>query len=226
MDLKKYCVNKISHDTVNIFNKPARILISGYSGSGKTSLCIQLLKYYRHKFTNIIIVNSPNSDELLSVNDLKDILLVYEFYPTIAEIETKFPGKVCIILDDNYSSSLNSKDVHSYFTRGRHIKLSVILLTQNLFYTSGKFSRDISLNVTHFILLRLRDLNQIQIIGTQIFGKNHSVLKIYKYIMNKYKYGHLLIDLSIDSDQKTQLRSNIIPDNKIHNFEICYKIIE
>ena len=69
--------------------------------------------------------------------------------------------------------------------------------------------------------MKLRDLNQISILANQIFGKSNKVLETYKYIQSKYRFGHLLIDLSINSSKQTELRSHIVPSNE-SNFETVY----
>ena len=43
---------------VDIFNLPARLLISGCSGSGKSFFISRLLRKYRSYFTQIIVIGS------------------------------------------------------------------------------------------------------------------------------------------------------------------------
>ena len=178
-------------------------------------------------FDNILLINCPNNDEYLSEISIKDKIHIYEHVPSITEIKNKIIGSTIIILDDNYISSLNNSVIASYFTRGRHENYHIIFITQSLF-KSGKYSRDISLNANYFIITKIRDLSQIQTLSRQIFGKKTSlsIVEIYQYILSKNKYSHMLIDLSIDNTPNTIIRSNIIPDNKIYNFEKCYKIFD
>ena len=50
---------------------------------------------------------------------------------------------------------------------------------------------------------------------------------IYKYVHNKdKKWLHILIDLSPANTIETEIRSNILADNRNHNYEICYKFIK
>ena len=150
-----------------------------------------------------------------------------EYTPSISELKSNYSGHKVIILDDNYIANFNSETVLSYFVQGRHHDISVILICQNLFVPKARFARDISLNATHFILLRLRDLNQIQILASQIFGKKNSVkvLEIYKYIHKTYNWGHLLIDVSQTSSPEIELRSNIAGKIENNDFEICFKTL-
>ena len=64
------CQNIISKEVIDIFIYPARLYISGFSHSGKTQLCINLLKKYKHKFEKIIICDSPNSSEFISQKEI------------------------------------------------------------------------------------------------------------------------------------------------------------
>lgn len=201
MSLKNYCENTITSDNLNLFNHNSRLLINGFSNSGKTRLCINILKKYIKSIDTIILANNPNSQEIHNEKDLASKIDILEYTPSISELKDNYVGHKVIVLDDNYLANFNSKIVLSYFVHGRHSNVSVILICQNLFVPKAKYARDISLNATHFILLRLRDLNQIQILASQIFGKKNSiqVLEIYKFIHKNYKWGHLLIDVSQSS---------------------------
>ena len=81
----------------------------------------------------------------------------------------------------------------------------------------------ISLNSTHIILLRIRDLSQIAHLSRQIYGKGLSskIPDVYKFIAKKYKYPHLLIDVSGQVDEKLELRSHITRSNE-NRFQTVY----
>ena len=223
------CKNIISKEIIDIFHFPARVYISGFSHSGKTQLCIGLLKKYAHKFQKIIICDSPNSIEFKNEKKINEKLEILDYIPNISEIKLNYQGKpIILIFDDNYSTTFNSKNVLEFFTQGRHSHINIILLSQNLF-SCGKFQRDITLNVSHFIITKIRDHSQLQILSRQIFGKenNNKITSIYKYVHNKNKkWQHILIDLSPANTVETEIRSNILADNRNHNYEICYKFIK
>ena len=223
--LTNYCQNVISSDLVDIFKNNSRVLVAGNSFSGKTRLCIELLKKYINTFQKIIIADSPNSHEFEKDDILNKKIEIYNYIPSISELSMIYTGHVIVVLDDNFTKSLNSQIVMDMFVHGRHKGISTLLVTQNLL-PRARFQRDISLNVTHFILLKIRDLSQVQILARQIYGKNESnkVVEIYKFIQKQYKWGHLLIDLSHDTTPDIELRSNITADN-INSFELCYKIL-
>lgn len=52
--------------------------------------------------------------------------------------------QVLLILDGNFLTAANSRMVVDSFTKGRHNNLSVIMITQNVFFP-GKYSRTIAL---------------------------------------------------------------------------------
>ena len=225
--LETYCKNTISSESLNIFKHNCRLILNGYSYSGKTKLCIDILKKYIDKIDKIILADSPNHHEISNEKSLKSKIDILNYIPSIEEIKTNYVGHIVIVLDDNYTKSFNSENVLSYFTIGRHSNISCFLICQNIFFSRSKFSRDIVLNATHIIILKLRDITQVQILARQIFGKKESskVLDVYQHIRRNYQWGHLLIDVSQGSVPDIELRSNITASNENFDFELCYKIL-
>ena len=226
--MNNYCKNIISKEIIDIFYFPARVYISGYSHSGKTQLCINLLKKYLNKFEKILICDSPNNSEYISEKEIKEKIEILDYIPNISEIKINYQGKsIILIFDDNYSTTFNSKNVLEFFTQGRHLQINIILLSQNLF-SRGKYQRDITLNVSHFIITKIRDKSQLQILSRQIFGKENfnKLMFIYDHVHNESKWGHILIDLSATSTKDIEIRSNIIANNENYDFEMCYNFIK
>ena len=226
--MNNYCKNIISKEIIDIFYFPARVYISGYSHSGKTQLCINLLKKYLNKFEKILICDSPNNSEYISEKEIKEKIEILDYIPNISEIKINYQGKsIILIFDDNYSTTFNSKNVLEFFTQGRHLQINIILLSQNLF-SRGKYQRDITLNVSHFIITKIRDKSQLQILSRQIFGKENfnKLMFIYDHVHNENKWGHILIDLSATSTKDIEIRSNIIANNENYDFEMCYNFIK
>ena len=224
MDLSKYCKDVISSEEIDLFKTNVRIICAGSSNSGKTQIVNQLIIENHNKFDKIFICGSPHKNILEQNNVLKDRIITFEHFPSIKEIND-FDEKLhkLLLLDDAYVTAFSNINVLSYFTHGRHSNISCILITQNLFYSKGKFSRDISLNSTHIILLRIRDLSQIAHLSRQIYGKGLSskIPDVYKFIAKKYKYPHLLIDVSGQVDEKLELRSHITRSNE-NRFQTVY----
>ena len=72
---------KISQCDINIFYKPARILIAGFSGSGKSTFVVNLLRKYRSSFNKVFVLGA----DLENVQDL-NIQRNDEFNPFIEKV--------------------------------------------------------------------------------------------------------------------------------------------
>ena len=128
---------------------------------------------------------------------------------------TQFDGKerTLLILDDLMSEANN--EVEKIFTKySHHRNISVIYLSQNLFYKS-KQSRTISLNTHYMVIFKNpRDACQVATLGRQMFP-NAS-----KFLVDAFKdatqkpYGYLLIDLKPSTDEKYRIRTCIFPDDR------------
>ena len=196
---------------LNLFLNPARIIIAGYSNSGKTVLCTKLIQKNINQFENILycgvenhpLEHDPTVNPKLHVSS--QILNPFDY------ISTSPTKGVLLILDDCFIEAVQTQYVVDAFTKGRHKNISVIFITQNLF-APGKFARSISLNCSHYILMRNRDLGQIETLGRQIFGSSNSkkFIEIYKKSLSYNTYGYLLIDLSPQTPEILQLRTNIV----------------
>ena len=105
----------ISEEELNIFNKPARLLISGFSGSEKISFVRSLIKIYRDCFQRVIVLSSDleNSTEL-------DVEFDSEFNP----FQEFLKGNTLYILDDViYNENLLTLAGEA-FIRERHLNVS------------------------------------------------------------------------------------------------------
>ena len=142
---------RVAHSEINIFHRPARLLISGYSGSGKSSLVSALVKQYRESFERVFILGSDleNSKELNITHD-------DDFNP----FQEHLTGSTLLIFDDVIYNKTLINLAGEIFVKGRHLNVSSIFITQNLFLSNNNF-RQISLNASHVILLRHRDEKQI-----------------------------------------------------------------
>ena len=208
--------SSFSSCSIDIFKDPARVIVAGYSNSGKSVLCSKLIEIYHEKFDHILYCGVDSHP--LQKNDI-----INEKLTVSCEILNPFEyfhlGNILFVLDDCFSEAVQDKNVSDAFTKGRHKSISTMFITQNLFF-SGKHSRTISLNCSHYILMRNRDMGQIEMIGRQIYGKGRGgeFLNIYKKALSVNKFGYLLIDLSANVPEELQLRTNILG-------EVPYQII-
>ena len=207
-----------SHTSIDIFKTPARIIIAGYSNSGKSELCKKLIEIYHEKFDHILYCGidthslQDHSDISAKLTISREILNPFDYC---------YMGNILFILDDCFLEAVEDKNVVDAFTKGRHKSISTAFITQNLFF-SGKHARNISLNCSHYILMRNRDMGQIETLGRQLYGKGkgNEFLQIYKKALSVNKFGYLLIDLAPNTPEELQLRTNIAGETP---YQIIYQ---
>ena len=93
----------------------------------------------------------------------------YEGLPTNIEVMFYRSKRNICVTDDLMQSASGNQLVENLFTNGRHLNLSVVFVSQNLFYT-GKKCRTISLNSTYIVVFKNpRDQSQIRHLACQMF---------------------------------------------------------
>ena len=201
-----------SEDSIDLFHNPARIIIGGFSNSGKSVLCQKLIELYHKKFKHVLYCG-VDSHELQTHPEIGSKITVS--VDILNPFEYSHLGPILFILDDCFLQAVEDKNVVDTFTKGRHKFISTIFITQNIFF-SGKHARNIALNCSHYILMKNRDMNQIECLGRQIFGKGKTkeFVEIYKKAVSMNSFGYLLIDLSANTPEPLQLRTNIIGETE------------
>ena len=189
-------------EELNIFHKPARVLICGNSGSGKSSLVVALLHKYRFIFDLVVVIGA----DLEGVESL-DIKRDDDYNPLLDAVKGE---KTLVIFDDCIFNQNQMKIASESFVRARHLGVSLIFLSQNL-YLQDRNYRVIGLNVTHVFLLKQRDLKQIILYGKTFLEDNlvQKFVEIYKKIVLKIKFNYILIDFTKDYDSPLLIRSNL-----------------
>ena len=202
---------------INLFREPSRLIIAGFTNSGKSHLSTRLISKYHNTFDRILICGVSHhplqKHPLLSGKLRVHEQIIDPLHDRNPLVTRKEDESVLFVLDDTYSEAVNSRIVLDSFVKGRHQNVSVILITQNIFFT-GKYARDIALNASHYFLLRNRDLSQIECLGRQLFGKTHAkdFVEIYKSVVQATSHGYLLIDLSPGTPVELQLRSYVVDE--------------
>ena len=190
-----------------LFKSPSTIVISGATGSGKTTFLRKILK-------QADLFSTPPDRVVYCYgawqpifNDMSDV----EFRCGVDIPTTKTDQHTIIVLDDLMNDVFRSKTAEDLFTKGSHHKnISVIFLIQNLFQ-QGPFARSIMLN-THYLILmnNTRDTQQVKTLGRQL-GMEKTVEEAYRDCMSK-RYGYLVLDLSPHNiNKEVILRTNIFP---------------
>ena len=202
---------KISQCDINIFYKPARILIAGFSGSGKSTFDVILLRKYRSAFNKVFVLGA----DLENARDL-NIQRNDEFNPFIEKLE----GSNLMIFDDCLHDKKLIELASMLFTKGRHLGISCIFITQNLFLNHKSF-RHISLNSTHVAILRNRDDRQITCFAKTFLpdSKIKQLLDLYKREVAKQKHKYILIDFTADVDTRLLIRNSLFGE---HPYQKAY----
>ena len=204
----------ISDSELNLFTQPARILIAGYSGGGKSVLASKLIRKYRSAFDKVVIIGST----LENCSDL-NIVRNDNYNPLSEAIEGE---NSLIVFDDIIYDKSAMKIAQECFIKGRHKQISCLFLSQNLFLQDKGF-RIIGLNCTHTILCRSRDINQIVLFGRSFLQREYiqSFVEVYKRTVLKKQYGYILIDFTKNFDTPQSIRTNIFNETL---FETAFEL--
>jgi hypothetical protein len=186
--------------------------------SGK-SVFVKNLLLEQHRlisppFVKVKWVYKSYQDELFK--ELMDKKFEIEFLDDLPNFdEMGRQENTLIIIDDFMSEASNSSQVQSLFTRGRHLGLSVIYLSQNLFHR-GKYSRDLSLNMDYIVLFKnVRDATQIGHLARQMYPNNPKFLTSAYHDATKEPYGHLFLDFKPNGEGSLRVRGNILNEIQV-----------
>ena len=196
-------MNVVHQSDLDILNSPARILISGFSNSGKTYLVSKLLEKYISSFESVKVCGVPTIGF-----EHKKISYKESDYNPLEDDELE--GATLVIYDDCMLDEKVLKVSANIFSKGRHKLISCIFITQNLFLPS-KYFRVISLNASHVIVFKIRDISQISYFARTFLESSKQKLFLDQYrknVTNK-KYGYLLIDFSKGTDSNLFIRKNL-----------------
>jgi hypothetical protein len=211
------------------FRSPTSIAIFGCTQSGKSTFIYKLLTQMNELFSIppkwVLYCYGILPNNAQELYDTIEGLTLHEGLPSEAVIEEKTENREhgIIVLDDLISSVMKSSTGETLFTMGSHHKnLSVILVSQNIFY-QGKVARTISLNMHYLVLFRnLRDKRQIKSLAQQIYPSHaNAFMDVYNDI-HKTPFNYLLIDLPPHSEEEYRLRTRIFKEE----YPIIYKITD
>ena len=196
-------MQEIDEGDINPFTHSARILVCGFSNSGKSVFVSNLIRKYCNFFSKIVVFGSK-------LENLNDISIIYDTDFDPLNSDEEYPPKTLIIFDDLIGNKLKVKQASEIFYRGRHFNLSCIFITHNLFYPNPDY-RLITLNTTHFALFKCRDISQIERFSKTILSKDKipSFLSLYKKEVMKKPFGYLFINVWGDLDSPLGIQTDI-----------------
>lgn len=199
---------------VIMFIHPFTALLSGPTSCGKTVFTFKIITHAKK------LIDPPPEEIIWCYGIYQKIFENYkhvQFHEGLPNV-SEFTGKkrVLLIIDDLMNQANDS--ISQLFTRGsHHLNISVMFLTQNLFFDS-KHNRTMNLN-THYLILfkNPRDLSQINYLARQMHSKH--LVQAFKDATSR-PYGYLIVDLRSTTDDDVRLRTGIFPG------ELPYAYIE
>ena len=214
------CINDLK------FVHPFTSIVSGMSTSGKTTFVKRLLKNWEViilsdiKHLNILWCYAEDesrfSDKFTNAS-----ITFHKGIPNLNDINKYKPN---IIVIDDLMDEIDST-VRLLYTRVAHQKgISVILMAQNLFNSTNKFMRTVTIN-SHYIILTndLYNIQNLQKIASQYFiGKLKQLYEIFNHATSKF--GYLIINKGPRVPVEYRLRTRIFREelsedlSKKHSF--------
>ena len=149
------------------FKHPFTCIISGHSGSGKSSFCVPLLQHLdalcsERDFESGVIWFIARRPRFPRRHNCRRVM--YILTRASQQILKISRGRPCLVILDDMLN-IYSKQVCDLFTKGSHHRnMSVILITQTLFH-HGRYCRDISLNAKYLVLLK--NVREIMLVSTR-----------------------------------------------------------
>ena len=176
---------------------PFTCIVSGTTGSGKSDFTLKLIEHAQQ------VITPPPERTMYCYGEYQNVFDNYsngEFHDGLPDLIT-FNGKsrTLLVLDDLMTST-DDRVVDLFTKISHHINLSVVYLTQNIFY-KNKRSRTFSLKSHYLVLFKnARYASQVANLARQMYpGKNAFMIEAFKNATN-CPYGYLLIDLKQETD--------------------------
>ena len=195
---------------------PVSMSVAGPRGAGKGEFVKQLLSLKRFIMMNpperIVWFDGRHQPDLFcSLAQEIPCIELYERLHTNIEVMFERSKRNICITDDLMQSASGNQLVENLFTNGRRLNLSVVFVSQNLFY-AGKKCRAISLNSTCIVIFKNpRDQSQIHHLACQMFPSKPKFLQASYEDATKDPYGYLFLDFYPNSPEFARVQRNIFP---------------
>jgi hypothetical protein len=192
------------------FIHPFTCLVSGPTQAGKTVFTFRLINAANE------MIHPPPEKFIYCFTEYQPLfekypkVLFHEGLPDTHEIDGKV--RTLLILDDLMSQQ--NTLVSDLFTKiSHHRNVSVIFLTQNLFYKS-QHNRTMSINSQYLVLTKNpRDASQIGVLARQMYPEKAKFLIDAFRNATEKPHSYLLIDLKQSCPDKIRIRTDIFPDD-------------
>jgi hypothetical protein len=187
---------------------PARILIVGASGSGKSQAILSTIHKMPDTFHKIVLVTQNSSEPLYQFLKSKlkpEDLIVCEGMkdmPGIKDLDHDYPNHTLIICDDMVLEKKQDK-FEELFMRGRKVPATVIYATQS-FHATPIFIRK---NLTHCWLKKLATMRDLRLVlkDYDLDATPEEMMEMYKYCTEDGGFLNLAV---VDKDPHSWYRKN------------------
>lgn len=205
--------NKVCMEWIHPFTS----IIAGPTSCGKTVFVTKFLTHIKNMVDKEIKqivwcygVSQPIHEDIqkminVPIRFIEGVPTLNDVAPETVDIPTRL-----VIIDDLMRES-NGQVVDIFSKGSHHRNLSVLFLTQNIFY-QGKGARDMSLN-THYIVLfkSPRDKTQIVHLARQMCPENTKFLHEAYLNATAEPHTYLLFDMKQSTPEAFRYRTNIFP---------------
>ena len=196
---------------------PYRLLISGSSGLGKTTLVVRMLKNWTHcmdrkpKFIHIFFHHMQ--DCYNGIEKSADCPVIFHTEPPSENFQCE-KGSL-ILFDDLQGDKKTTEVIKDFFIRrSHHDDLAVCYICQTLFHKHPAH-RVISLNTNYFVIFNSpRDRSELSHLSKQIYpGANNFLSSAAAIIVREggVRGTYLVIDLSPDTHENFRIRNTLFP---------------
>lgn len=206
-------------------------VISGTSGSGKTSILLKMLQQKDHMFDRPIErvlfcykIWQPIYEDFKKIFGQR--ITFKEDLPCQEDVDFLTEGghHSMLITDDMCKAVGNSELITSiHQVQSHHRNCSYVNLSHNLF-TKAKYARDQSLCVHFILVLRSpRDQSQLLHIGRQIFSNySKAIVDAYAQVMDNSDMSHpyLFINLAPGNQRRHTLLVNIFEGEELNAYVV------
>ena len=203
-----------------IFQGSSRIILLGGSQCGKTYFLQKLVLRHEKKFRKIIICGTPN--DLLKYPETKGKTELYtDIYDPFNEVadadECEDDRQILIIYDDLMSEAYNSQTVNKLFSKGRHYKISTVLVLQSYFPSGAGRSilPMVKNNACLQIFFRLRNQAEMSLVAKKLeFDKKSQqfFLDLIQREVSGKKYGYVAVYMD-ETNLEARYRNNLVFDD-------------
>ena len=204
------------------FISPFSMLISGVSGSGKTSWTLKLLKNYGHivkdsgKYNKLLWISGTNQPELFKAikanfNGSCEFLteLPEDLYKSLEDRKES----LTVVIDDLMHEVKNDNALARVFTKGRsHLGLNVLVLMQS-FFPQGTAMRDVAINANYQVFFKSpRDKRSVRDVALQLMPASFKTfMSIFEDATTRL-FGYLVCDFTQEMNDDLRYRTNVFPD--------------